>query len=162
VYSFVHQKIVSFLPLQGFWNCCVYITISSSESSGQPLADPASFFLLLTSQCRSYTAKVAIQVCDTNTGLILKFCTKVVDDNGGDYCLARSWNPWTEKSLIVLVDPLLEFVRLQLPFSCSILSSPNKVTLLSRIGNWRKPVCDDSALLIILVRDQMPHAILHC
>ena len=66
------------------------------------------------------------------TGVISKFGVEVVDNNRCDHCLARSWNAWTEQSLLASIEPTLEFVRIQQPLPGSFLSSANEVTLLSR------------------------------
>jgi len=62
---------------------------------------------------------------------------KVFNNNGCHYRLACSGHALTEQRLLALLDPVLEFIRLQQPFSSSFLTAANEVTLLSIVNGCK-------------------------
>src|SRR4051794_12871266 len=98
----------------------------------------------------SLPPEVEVQVCNTNTCVSLKRSIEVINHNRCGYGLARSWDAGTEQCLLVLVYPILEFVRFQQPFPSSFLSSSDEVTLQRGIVGWGEPVQDSLMLLIML------------
>lgn len=58
------------------------------------------------------SSEVAIQVCNADSRVTSEFSVEVVDNNRRDYCLARSRYAWAEESLLALVEPLIEFLRI--------------------------------------------------
>lgn len=54
-------------------------------------------------------SEVAIEICDTNSSVILEHFSKVVNDNGREHCFTCSWDTRTEQcSLTLIVEPFLE------------------------------------------------------
>jgi hypothetical protein len=65
--------------------------------------------------------EVAVMISHTTISLILAEIYEILDHKGGQDCLSRSWEPWTEQHSIFRFNPLLEFFREEKPFTGSLL-----------------------------------------